>query len=114
MSVNRLEMIILALKNGYTRMTLVNANGMTAINLGHNYRQASGRVPAYDCGLSISTMPATELVCDLGSITVPATGPCHISLFVQIPSLTIQTSLLTNAMGWADMVSYAGASHLSS
>ena len=87
-------------------MILVNANGMTAVNLGLNYRQAFGWAPAYDYDLSISTIPATKLVCDLGPTTPLATGPCHISLFLQIPSFTRQTSLLTNAMGWTVDVSF--------
>ncbi|KIM95647.1 hypothetical protein OIDMADRAFT_133314 [Oidiodendron maius Zn] len=99
-----------ALENGYTRMVLINANGMTAINLGLNYRQAFGSAPAYDYELSISTIPATSIVCDLGSTTQAATGPCHISLFLQIPSFTRQTSLLSYEMGWTqDVVSNAGA-----
>lgn len=89
-----------ALENGYTRMILVNANGMTAINLGLNYRQVFNASPAYDYDLSISTIPAMTLVCDLGSTTQPASGPCHISLFLQIPSFTRQMSLMSYAMSW--------------
>jgi hypothetical protein len=89
-----------ALDNGYTRMILVNANGMTAINLGLNYRQVFGTTPAYDYDLSISTIPATDIVCNLGSTAPMATGPCCVSLFLQIPTFTRQVSLMSYEMSW--------------
>ncbi|OBT89657.1 hypothetical protein VE02_01793 [Pseudogymnoascus sp. 03VT05] len=56
-----------ALENGYTRMVLINANGMTAINLGLNRRQAPYTSPAYDHQLSVSTIPAVGVDCGVTS-----------------------------------------------
>jgi hypothetical protein len=84
-----------ALANGYTRMVLINANGMTAINLGLNRRQAPNTSPAYDYQLSVSTIPAASVDCAAGSTT-----RCHISLFLQFPSFDRQNSRLGVAMEW--------------
>lgn len=89
-----------ALENDYTRLMLINANSITAVNLALNFRQDIGMTPAYDYGLTISSIPFEGLVCDLGSTTETPTGPCHLSLFLQIPSFTRQMSLLNYGMQW--------------
>jgi hypothetical protein len=51
-----------ALENGYTRMQLVNANGIVAVTLGLTMRQASAETaPAYDYGLAVSSIPFDEV-----------------------------------------------------
>ncbi|KAK0735324.1 hypothetical protein B0T21DRAFT_411962 [Apiosordaria backusii] len=97
-----------ALENGYTRMVLINANGMTALNLGLNYREALGKAPAYDYQLSISTIPSMDLQCDT-SDPKGASGPCFLSLFVQFPSFERQVSRQDVAMKWQDVVADAGS-----
>jgi hypothetical protein len=87
-----------ALENGYTRMVLINANGVTAINLGLNRRQAPNTSPAYDYKLSVSTIPAAGVNC--GATSTGSTAPCHISLFLQFPSFDRQNSRLGVEMKW--------------
>lgn len=79
-------------------MVLVNANGVTAINLGLHRRQAPNTSPAYDYQLFISTIPAADVNCDFSS--TGSTAPCHISLFLQFPSFDRQNSWLGVAMTW--------------
>lgn len=79
-------------------MVLVNANGVTAINLGLHRRQAPNTSPAYDYKLFVSTIPATDTNCDFAS--TGSTAPCHISLFLQFPSFDRQNSWLGVAMAW--------------
>ncbi|KAI1401948.1 hypothetical protein F4819DRAFT_486023 [Hypoxylon fuscum] len=69
-----------ALENDYTRLVLVNANGMVAVNLGLNYRQVRGKSPAYDYDLSLSSIPTLDMRCDNGSDKEAATGPCFLCL----------------------------------
>ncbi|KAK0662473.1 hypothetical protein QBC41DRAFT_368312 [Cercophora samala] len=97
-----------ALENGYTRMVLINANGMTALNLGLNYREALGHAPAYDYHLSISTTPSMDLQCDT-SDEKGASGLCWLSLFVQFPSFERQVSRQDVAMKWQDVAADAGS-----
>ncbi|OBT77156.1 hypothetical protein VF21_05058 [Pseudogymnoascus sp. 05NY08] len=87
-----------ALENGYTRMVLINANGMTAINLGINRRQAPNTSPAYDYQLFVSIIPAVSVDC--GVTSTGNTAPCHISLFLQFPSFDRQNSQLGVEMEW--------------
>lgn len=49
-----------ALQRGYSRMVLISANGDSSINLGLQYRQEMGSIPAYDY-----------------SVSPPATYACH-------------------------------------
>ncbi|KAK3939958.1 hypothetical protein QBC46DRAFT_314542 [Diplogelasinospora grovesii] len=97
-----------ALKNGYTRMVLINANGVTAINLGLDYREARGRTPAYDYQLTISPIPSNTLECDV-SAPGGASGSCFLSLFLQFPSFERQVSRQDIAMKWQDAASLAGS-----
>ncbi|PKS08635.1 hypothetical protein jhhlp_005022 [Lomentospora prolificans] len=96
-----------ALEDNYTRIILVNANGMTAINLGLNYRQTIGKAPAYDYGLVISTIPATDLPCDTSF--GDATQKCFLSFFIQFPTFDRQVSIPEKAMSWEDAVAVAGS-----
>ncbi|OBT53607.1 hypothetical protein VE04_05157 [Pseudogymnoascus sp. 24MN13] len=96
-----------ALENGYTRMVLINANGVTAINLGLNRRQAPNTSPAYDYKLSVSTIPAARVNC--GATSTGSTAPCHISLFLQFPSFDRQNSRLGVEMKWEEVVAAAGS-----
>ncbi|KFY75442.1 hypothetical protein V499_04567 [Pseudogymnoascus sp. VKM F-103] len=96
-----------ALENGYTRMVLINANGLTAINLGLNRRQAPNTSPAYDYKLSVSTIPAAGVNC--GATSTGSTAPCHISLFLQFPSFDRQNSRLGVEMKWEEVVAAAGS-----
>lgn len=86
-----------ALESGCTRMHLINANGMTAISLGLHYREAEGKTPAYDYGLSVSTIPAAEVACDVARD--PAAKPCTLSLFLQFASFDRQVSRQSAALG---------------
>ncbi|KAK4645796.1 hypothetical protein QC761_204725 [Podospora bellae-mahoneyi] len=97
-----------ALENGYSRMVLINANGMTALNLGLNYREALGHAPAYDYHLSISTTPSMDLQCDT-SDAKGASGLCWLSLFLQFPSFERQVSRQDVAMKWQDVAADAGS-----
>ncbi|KAI1456514.1 hypothetical protein F4805DRAFT_468035 [Annulohypoxylon moriforme] len=98
-----------ALENDYTRPILVNANGMVAVNLGLNYRQVRGRTPAYDYDVSLSTIPALDMLCNVGSDSKPATEPCFLSLWLQFPTFERQVSTQGYAMSWADVVASAGS-----
>ncbi|KAI1135791.1 hypothetical protein F5Y05DRAFT_421172 [Hypoxylon sp. FL0543] len=98
-----------ALENDYTRLILVNANGMIAVNLGLNYRQVRGKRPAYDYDLSLSTVPALDMRCDIGSDTRAPTGPCFISLWLQFPTFERQVSTQSYATSWSDVVGSAGS-----
>ncbi|KAK4191329.1 hypothetical protein QBC35DRAFT_487939 [Podospora australis] len=96
------------LESGHTRMVLINANGMTAINLGINRRKALGRAPADDYQLSISTIPSMDLQCDV-SADGGARGMCFVSLFLQFPSFERLVSRQDVAMKWEDVASAAGS-----
>jgi len=89
-----------ALEKGYTRLVLINANGMSSIILGLRSRQAIGQAPAYDYQLSISTTPAQDLVCDVSGTIRSPSGPCHITLLLQFPTFERQVSRLMPVMGW--------------
>lgn len=89
-----------ALEKGYTRMILINANGVTGINLGLKYRQAIGSEPAYDYDLSISSVPSMQLVCDTSS-TAFSSYPCHASLFIQIPTFDRKIVQQSKSLTWA-------------
>ncbi|KAI1214344.1 uncharacterized protein F4807DRAFT_455984 [Annulohypoxylon truncatum] len=98
-----------ALENDYTRPILVNANGMVEVNLGLNYRQVRGRAPAYDYDISLSTIPALDMLCNIGSDSEPATEPCFLSLWLQFPTFERQVSTQGYAMSWVDVVASAGS-----
>ncbi|KAK4148706.1 hypothetical protein C8A00DRAFT_47516 [Chaetomidium leptoderma] len=97
-----------ALENGYTRMNLINANGVAAINLGLNYREALGKAPTYDYQLSISAIPSTDLQCDVSSED-KNTGYCFLSLFLQFPTFDRLVSRQGTAMSPVELISAAGS-----
>lgn len=82
-----------ALERGYTRMQLVDANALVAINLGLQLRESAGQTPAFDYELSISTIPSVSKVED------DDTG--WLSLFLQFPSFTRQVSNQHKAWSWS-------------
>ncbi|KAK4217729.1 hypothetical protein QBC37DRAFT_437796 [Rhypophila decipiens] len=99
-----------ALENGFTRLNLVNANGVAAINLGLSYRdyQYIGKPPAYDYTLSISGIPGTDLRCDVSS-PEKNTGHCFLSLFMQFPTFDRLVFTQKVAMSYEELLSVAGS-----
>ncbi|KAK3984759.1 hypothetical protein QBC44DRAFT_9091 [Cladorrhinum sp. PSN332] len=91
-----------ALQTGYAQMRLINANGLTNINIGLNRREALGHSPAYDYHLSFSTIPATTTQCDVSS-------PCFASLYLQFPTFERTISTQSVALDWQQLVSMAGS-----
>jgi hypothetical protein len=91
-----------ALQNGYTRMVLINANGMVAINLALEYREALGYAPAYDYQLTISTIPSTTLECEI-------TATCFLTLVFQFPSFERQVLSQDVKLKLPEVASLAGA-----
>ncbi|KAI4251489.1 MAG: hypothetical protein LQ352_004817, partial [Teloschistes flavicans] len=87
-----------ALKMGYTRMILIAANGDNAINLGLRYRQAPNQPPAYDYEVSLSSNQDLDIVCD----TSPGkyVHPCHVTLFIQIPTFERKVVMQSPVMRW--------------
>ncbi|KAK0619514.1 hypothetical protein B0T14DRAFT_209641 [Immersiella caudata] len=96
-----------AMESGYTRMYLLNANGMTAISLTLHYREVLGKSPAYDYGVSFSTVPASKVGCDLASD--PKAEPCILNLFLQYPTFDRQVSRQSVALTAGGLVTEAGA-----
>jgi len=95
------------MENGYTRMYPINANGMTAISLGLHYREVLGKRPAYDYGVSFSTVPIPKINCDMASD--PDAAPCTLSLFLQYPTFDRQVSKQSVASTAGGLVTEAGA-----
>lgn len=82
---------------GYTRMTFISANGIVSVNVDLRTRQAAGYPPAYDYDLSISSSPATDIVCDTSK---PGSYPCFVTLLIQIPSFQRENMRYQKLMGW--------------
>lgn len=74
-----------ALRYGYTRMHLIDANGAVGINLGLKYKIPLDKPAAYDYSLSLSVIPSTEIECDVSS-KESNRGNCFLSLFLQFPT----------------------------
>ncbi|KAK0622619.1 hypothetical protein B0T14DRAFT_150695 [Immersiella caudata] len=91
-----------SLQNGYTRMVLINANGVVAINLGLERREALGHAPAYDYQLTISTIPSTTLECE-------TTATCFLTLVFQFPSFERQVLRQDVKLKLPEVASLAGA-----
>lgn len=85
---------------GYTRMRLINANGIVAVNVGLRIRQAPGQAPAYDYPLDIALSPATDLVCDT-STNLTYQYACHVSLFITIPNFERTIITRQKLMSWS-------------
>jgi hypothetical protein len=84
-----------AFETGYTRMNLINAHGIVAVNIGLRLRQGLD-----DYALGLSSSPARDLVCDVSSPTTYQ-YPCHLSLFVQIPNFERVIVRARSVMGWS-------------
>ncbi|KAE8446992.1 hypothetical protein EG329_011474 [Mollisiaceae sp. DMI_Dod_QoI] len=97
-----------AFETGYTRMSLINANGIVAVNLGLLYRHNGDGTAAYDYNLSLSSSPNQGIVCDTTSNSTYQ-YPCHTSLFIQVPSFDRTTLTTQKAMGWTDVIASAGS-----
>lgn len=107
-------------------MVLISANGDSSINLGLQYRREMGSTtPAYDYGktvprhsfmplahchvhqnplihlaptaLGISTVPNLNFVCNTASRD---SYPCHITLFLQMPTFDRTTVTESAVMDW--------------
>ncbi|KAK3904055.1 hypothetical protein C8A05DRAFT_32193 [Staphylotrichum tortipilum] len=91
-----------ALEAGYTRLRLVNGNGVTAVTLGLVMRQAAAdATPAYDYDVDLSGDPARD---------VPDGGEVGwITVHVEFPSFERRVDVVRRAMEWSDMVATAGA-----
>lgn len=89
-----------ALKSGLTRLHLVNANGMTFINLGLNHREKEGRSRAYDYQFSISTTPSMDLSCDTSNGVENIQGNCWMSLYMQFPTFDRRVFRLGWELEW--------------
>jgi hypothetical protein len=90
---------------GYTRMNLVNANGIVSVNIGLQVRDEGNGISAYDYSLSLMSTPATDLVCDTSSAETYK-WPCHVSLFVQIPNFDRSIITTEKSMNWMVSSSY--------
>lgn len=88
-----------AFELGYTRMNLVSANGIVAVNIGLQVRDGGRGISAYDYSLSLVSSPATDLVCDTTSAETYK-YPCHMSLFVQVPNFDRSIITTEKAMAW--------------
>jgi hypothetical protein len=88
-----------AFEEGYTRMNLINANGIVAVNIGLNMRQAPDQAPANDYAIDISPTQASDLTCDT-STTLSFQYPCDVSLFITIPNFERTITLRQKQMGW--------------
>lgn len=95
-----------ALEANYTRLVLVNANGMTSINLGLSSREVLGQAPAYDYQLSISTIPAMDLPCGVGK---PGSWPCFIDIIFQFPTFDTKLSRYKFVLETVELVGYIGS-----
>lgn len=73
-----------AFELGYTRMNLVEANGIVAIDIGLSMRDWMDGLSAYDYTMSFSYSPSANIVCD--SSTEDYQYPCHMTILVQFPS----------------------------
>ncbi|KAK2592455.1 hypothetical protein QQS21_009834 [Conoideocrella luteorostrata] len=97
-----------ALEAGYTRMQLFNANSETAVNVGLLRRESVNGQTVYDYQLSISSVSASDLPCDV-SAQGGATAACFASLIVQFPTFDRATLKTDYVIKWTDAVAEAGA-----
>ncbi|KAJ5918566.1 hypothetical protein N7466_010558 [Penicillium verhagenii] len=95
-----------ALESGNTQMHLIAANGEVAINLGITRSQKEGQSLFYDYELAISSVQASDLVCDIGTEGYYA---CYVSLLIQFPTFARQTFRTEPVLDWKDVVAAAGA-----
>ena len=91
----------------FTRMSLVSANGIVAVNIGLRLRTVD-TITAYDYSLSLSNSPALELTCDTSS-TESYYHDCRLELFVHITGFDRVVSRTRKVLSWADVAASAGA-----
>lgn len=102
-----------ALKKGYTRMMLINANGIVQINLGLHWRQDIGVPAAYDYDLEVVTIPATKFSeCDTSPGSNGIEHPCFTSLYIQFPTFQRQISTQVYSAGFLVSTPRVGSDHL--
>lgn len=89
-------------------MKLINANGIVAVNIGLNMRQAPDQAPANDYTIDISPTQDSDLTCDT-STTLSFKYPCHVSLFITIPNFERTITLRQKQMGWLVSSSIRGS-----
>ncbi len=89
-------------------MKLINANGIVAVNIGLNMRQAPGQAPANDYTIDISPTQDSDLTCDT-STTLSFQYPCYLSLFITIPNFERTITLRQKQMGWLVSSSIRGS-----
>ncbi|KAK4222528.1 hypothetical protein QBC38DRAFT_80874 [Podospora fimiseda] len=97
-----------ALYANYSQMRLINANGLIHINIRLNSREVPGRSAAYDYDLSLSSIPAMDIQCDV-SAPGGARSPCILSLYLQYPNFERLSAKQEIAMSWGDLLSEAGS-----
>lgn len=90
-----------ALAQNFTRMTLINANAQTAINLGLHYRQANDYSEAYDYNMMISSVPAQSVACEWDGGKVFPTTACFASLHIQYPTFHQTIIKRPHSMQWS-------------
>ncbi|KAI4209768.1 MAG: hypothetical protein LQ349_009525 [Xanthoria aureola] len=86
-----------AYTGGYGPLNLMNANGVTTINIGLNFFEPAIDFAYYKYDVKFSTTENLNLVCD---VTKNATKLCFASLIIQIPRFdrTVQTEKMS--MQW--------------
>ncbi|KFA78775.1 hypothetical protein S40288_11434 [Stachybotrys chartarum IBT 40288] len=100
-----------ALEVGITRLQLINANALTAINLNPQWRQTEvdGEF-SYDYGLSdISSVPGLGLQCDESSMVSSYRDLCRTSVELRFTTFEVPVRRYRNRMDWTDVVAQAGA-----
>lgn len=95
-----------ALASGYAPLNLINANGVTSINLHLNTLQSKRPRPMYFYRPIISTSPNVEIVCDVSG---NYSYPCYTSLLLQFVSHDRSDYNERQAMSWTDAAASAGA-----
>ncbi|KAH8590421.1 hypothetical protein B0O99DRAFT_691635 [Bisporella sp. PMI_857] len=99
-----------AFEQGYTRMKLINAYSIVAINIGLRKRQAPDYEPAYDYTLDISSSPVAELPmpCDTSTVLTYQYA-CHTCLFITIPNFERTTIVRQKRLDWLGVAASLGA-----
>jgi hypothetical protein len=87
---------------GITRLQLINANALTAINLNPQWRQTEvdGEF-SYDYGLSdISSVPGLGLQCDESSMVSSYRDLCRTSVELRFTTFEVSVRRYRNRMDW--------------
>ncbi|KAL8686133.1 MAG: hypothetical protein Q9218_007322 [Villophora microphyllina] len=86
-----------ALESGYAPLNLMNANGVTSLNLNLNTLQSKYPEPMYFYRPVISTSPNVEIVCDVSG---NYSYPCYTSLLLQFVNHDRSDIKERQAMSW--------------